>query len=146
MNEVTTTFDDPDWYDYATKKWANAKTADGSMWVWIPRYIYRISSGWHSNTTGTMDVQFSNGTDDTRSGTVTLDTGTTSNASNNKWTNQPAFTFNGVQLSGIWVAKFEATAREALGYDTSDNVTTKHVKIIPNVNGWNSYLLVMLLQ
>ena len=30
------------------KKWANAKTADGSFWVWIPRYAYKIESGYHS--------------------------------------------------------------------------------------------------
>ena len=24
-------------------KWANAITADGSMWVWIPRYAYKIT-------------------------------------------------------------------------------------------------------
>ena len=30
-----------DWYDYSTKKWANAQTEDGSMWVWIPRYAYK---------------------------------------------------------------------------------------------------------
>ena len=31
-----------DWYNYSEKKWANAQTEDGSMWVWIPRYAYRI--------------------------------------------------------------------------------------------------------
>lgn len=108
---VNTTADDTDWYNYNTtdKKWANAKTTDGSMWVWIPRYIYKITSGWHSSTTGTIDVRFSSGTDDTRGGTITLDTGTTSNASNNKWTNHPAFTFGTTELTGIWVAKFEAS-------------------------------------
>ena len=30
------------WYDYNEKKWANAQTEDGSMWVWIPRYAYKI--------------------------------------------------------------------------------------------------------
>ena len=30
---VETTVNDPDWYDYTAKKWANAKTSDGSMWV-----------------------------------------------------------------------------------------------------------------
>ncbi len=41
---VNTTGNDPDWYDYTAKKWANAKTSDGSMWVWIPRYAYSITS------------------------------------------------------------------------------------------------------
>ena len=42
---VKTAGNDPDWYDYTAKKWANAKTSDGSMWV-----ILRISdSGVVSN-------------------------------------------------------------------------------------------------
>jgi hypothetical protein len=107
---VTTTIDDTDWYDYteANKKWANATTADGSMWVWIPRYVYKISSGWHSNVTGTIDIQFSMATDDTRNGTVSIVNTNSSNDSNNTWTNHPAFTFGDIELTGIWVAKFEA--------------------------------------
>jgi prepilin-type N-terminal cleavage/methylation domain-containing protein len=144
---INTTINDSDWYNYTTtdKKWANAKTADGSMWVWIPRYIYNISSGWHSSTAGTINVQFSMGTDDTRGGTVTLDTGTTSNASNNKWTDHPAFAFGTTELTGIWVAKFEPTASEGVanGYTsdwscpiTGDNVTTKTIKVLPNAKSW----------
>ena len=36
-----------EWYNYDEKKWANAQTADGSYWVWIPRYAYKITSGYH---------------------------------------------------------------------------------------------------
>lgn len=38
------------WYDYRKKsndgssEWANAKTRDGSYWVWIPRYAYKINN------------------------------------------------------------------------------------------------------
>jgi hypothetical protein len=117
------------------------------MWVWIPRYIYKISTGWHSNTTGTIDVQFSKGTNDNwnSSSIGNIDTGTSSNASNNKWTNHPAFTFGSAELAGIWVAKFEATAAEGVanGYTSDqscpiagDNVATKAVKIIPNAMSW----------
>jgi hypothetical protein len=119
------------------------------MWVWIPRYIYRISSGWHSSTTGTIDVKFSVGTSDINSG-VTLDEGTGSNASDNKWTNHPAFWWDndsdgvreaGEELTGIWVAKFEPTAAEGLVSSSTtcvagDNVTTKTIKIIPDVSSW----------
>ena len=48
-----------DWYNYSEKKWANAKTNDGSMWVWIPRYAYKINK---SNQT--FDVVFLVGTTD----------------------------------------------------------------------------------
>ena len=43
--EVTVTSDNQDnWYDYENQKWANTKTQDGSYWVWIPRYAYKIES------------------------------------------------------------------------------------------------------
>ena len=32
-----TNWDDSTWYDYSQSKWANTKSEDGSMWVWIPR-------------------------------------------------------------------------------------------------------------
>ena len=50
---VKTTDTDIAWYDYDAKKWANAQTEDGSMWVWIPRFAYKINS---SNKT--FDVVF----------------------------------------------------------------------------------------
>ncbi|MDD2203317.1 MAG: hypothetical protein PHT75_01830 [Bacilli bacterium] len=117
---IMTTTDDPDWYDYkeSSKKWANAITEDDSMWVWIPRYSYNISAEWHSNVTGTINIQFSMVTDDTRGGTVTIvDTGS-SNDSNGTWTNHPAFTFGDAELTGIWVAKFEASG-------TKDSISIK---------------------
>ena len=48
-----------DWYNYSEKKWANAQTEDGSMWVWIPRCAYKINK---SNQT--FDVIFLVGTTD----------------------------------------------------------------------------------
>jgi hypothetical protein len=99
------------------------------MWVWIPRYIYKISSGWHSSTAGTIDVQFSKGVDDNWNkaviGNINLDE--SANASNNTWTNHPAFTFGDTELTGIWVAKFEAS-----------NDGSNNVKIVPNVTSWRS--------
>ena len=65
---VTTTVSDTNWYEYGTtynkatntttKRWANAQTKDGSMWVWIPRFAYKI-------TGQTIDVKFLIGTTDT---------------------------------------------------------------------------------
>ena len=44
---IETTSEDEEWYEYGTegskKKWANATTEDGSMWVWIPRFAYKIT-------------------------------------------------------------------------------------------------------
>jgi prepilin-type N-terminal cleavage/methylation domain-containing protein len=138
---IDTTSNDPEWYDYESKEWANARTADGSMWVWIPRYIYKISSGWHTSTAGTIDIQFSKGTNDNWNSSIIgdIDTDSTSNASNNKWTSHPAFSFGDTELYGFWIAKFEATAAEGVENTTSgDNVTTKTVKVIANVQSWRN--------
>ena len=49
------------WYDYTqgVNHWANVKTTGGEndcYWVWIPRYAYCITEGYHSNTAGTIDI------------------------------------------------------------------------------------------
>jgi len=128
---VTTTEYDNDWYRYDTtnKRWANAQTADGSMWVWIPRYIYKITSCHHqscSDDGGNIDVKFSVGVDDTVGNAVSLvDTGKASDSSN-KWTNHLGFDFGTTKLTGFWMAKFEA----------SDN--GGKIKIIPGVVSWKA--------
>ncbi len=128
---VETRSDDADWYEYGTeegkKKWANAQTEDGSMWVWIPRFAYRVNS-----STQTFDIVFLVGTTDTyydendvlqtakrcTSEDEAVDTTT-------GYTVHPAFTDetsinyrNGgwdKEITGIWVAKFEA------GYASGNN-------------------------
>jgi prepilin-type N-terminal cleavage/methylation domain-containing protein len=126
---VETTENDYDWYKYNTtdKKWANARTADGSMWVWIPRYIYKISSGWHTSNVGTIDVQFSKGTDDTLGSSISLVNTGAATDSNGTWTSHPAFTFGTTQLTGIWVAKFEAS---------NDGIS--NVRVVPNVSSFKN--------
>jgi prepilin-type N-terminal cleavage/methylation domain-containing protein len=122
---IDTTEADPDWYNYdiTNKQWANARTADGSMWVWIPRFVYKISSGWYTSTVGTIDIHFTKGVDDNWDkaviGDIVLDE--SSNASNGTWTNHPAFTFGSTELTGFWVAKFEASG------------TTSAIDFKPNV-------------
>ena len=111
---VKTTDNDSAWYDYDAKKWANAQTADGSMWVWIPRFAYKVNS-----STKTFDVVFLKDTTNTY-----LDNGTEKNAEKEGYIVHPAFKNesstgyeNGgwnKELTGIWVAKFEA------GYATSN--------------------------
>ncbi|MFR1440795.1 MAG: Ig-like domain-containing protein [Clostridia bacterium] len=113
-----------------TNKWANAITADGSMWVWIPRYAYKITYYTDSNYTttsttktqyGKIDVAFvkyENGQNtflnSTDSGTITTDP-TSQGAGTTNWLVHPAFVNNvnnggwDSELSGIWVGKFEAT-------------------------------------
>ena len=131
---IETTADDAGWYSYGitseTKKWANAKTQDGSMWVWIPRFAYRVD-----NDKKVIDVVFLQGTSDNyfdengelqtakrqKSVDEVIDTIT-------GYTVHPAFTdesnikfANGgwdKELTGIWVAKFAA------GYASGNNTAT----------------------
>ena len=110
-----------DWYNYSEKKWANAKTTnDGSMWVWIPRYAYKINK---SNQT--FDVVFLVGTTDNyydKDGKLQTAKRQTSETdipdATKNYVVHPAFTnesnigyVNGgwkKELTGIWVSKFEA--------------------------------------
>ena len=132
---VQTTAKDTDWYEYGTtydeanntttKRWANAQTEDGSMWVWIPRFAYKI-------TGETIDVKFLIGTSDNyydEEGNIqTAQRQKTAEEiidSTKEYTVHPAFTnessinyANGgwdKELTGIWVAKFAA------GYASGNN-------------------------
>ena len=128
---VNTTGSDKDWYDYTGKKWANAKTSDGSMWVWIPRYAYSITSGYHSSSAGTIEIKFLK-----ESSNVAYDgTSTWDNVSGQgKWNIHPAFNY-GTTVSGIWVAKFEASRSNATSSSAGSNNT---IKIQPGVQSWRS--------
>ena len=128
---VETTVNDPDWYDYTAKKWANAKTSDGSMWVWIPRYAYSVTSGYHSSNAGTIEVEFMKGlTNETSTGRTSFN-----NASGQgNWNIHPAFNY-GTTVSGLWVAKFEASRSNATSSSAGSNNT---IKIQPGVQSWRS--------
>jgi hypothetical protein len=139
---------DTSWYDYTNKQWANAKTADGSYWVWIPRYAYQIENGYHTSTVGTINIKFlMNDTNTTQDSTV-VDVTPVYNSERTVQTNfvlHPAFKFGATELTGIWVAKFEPMAAEGVGNgyfsdytcpNAGDNVNSKKVKIIPNVQSW----------
>ena len=130
------------WYDYDTKWWANARTKDGSYWVWIPRYAYKITSGYNSSTTGTINIKFLKGTSNTTKDRTKIETNDyevgVKDTSNNYFLH-PAFEFDSGE-TGFWVAKYEPTAAEGVttitGTCLGDNVTTKTVKIIPNATSW----------
>ena len=136
---VETEGSDPDWYDYSAKKWANAKTSDGSMWVWIPRFAYRITSGYHSSSTGTIEVEFMKNTGNegaTGQQIVNYDSSTTSNYTQfpNGYVIHPAFNY-GETVSGIWVAKFEASQSDA---SSSSMGSSGIIKVQPGVSSWRN--------
>ena len=115
---VKTTDTDTAWYDYDAKKWANAQTQDGSMWVWIPRFAYKVNS-----STQTFDVVFLKDSTNTY-----LDNGTEKDAEKEGYIVHPAFkneSSTGYEnggwdkdLTGIWVSKFEA------GFASGNNTAT----------------------
>ena len=132
---IQTNKSDINWYDYDTKKWANAQTEDGSMWVWIPRYAYKINK---SNQT--FDVVFLVGTTDNyydKDGKLQTAKRQTSETdipdATKDYVVHPAFTnessigyVNGgwkKELTGIWVSKFEAGY--AGGNNSADQVDSK---------------------
>ena len=131
---IETTGSDKDWYDYTAKKWANAKTSDGSMWVWIPRYAYSIpSAGYHKSTATEINIEFMKGTRN-ESSTGRISFQNASGAGN--WNIHPAFNY-GQEVSGIWVAKFEASSVQGNSNSSSgDNVTSKTVQVKPGVESW----------
>ena len=104
-------------------KWANAMTADGSMFVWIPRYAYKITEGYHTNVAGTIEVAFL----DTNNNFLNGETGTLTvnpeeeGAGTTKWLVHPVFTSNAEygggfgEIPGIWVGKFETTGEYSDG-------------------------------
>ena len=128
---VETEGSDSDWYDYLAKKWANAKTADGSMWVWIPRYAYSIpSTGYHTSNATEISIEFMKGTSNegaTGQTIVEYNDSTTTNYTQfpNGYVIHPAFNY-GQTVSGIWVAKFEAS-----------NSNGK-IMVQPGVSSWRS--------
>ena len=109
--------------EQAGSKWANATTADGSMWVWIPRYAYKITEGYHTNVAGTIEVAFID-TDNRflngETGEITTNPEETG-AGTTKWLVHPAFTSNAQygggfgEIPGIWVGKFETTGEYTEG-------------------------------
>ena len=166
-----TTQNDPEWYNYGTevnapklgegmtpivyigenkpteKKWANAMTEDGSMWVWIPRYAYSITSGYHQsgkeiNPTkpeegaGTIEIKFlKDNSNIAYDGTSTWD----NVSGQGKWNIHPAFNY-GTTVSGIWVAKFEASPEGATTNTSNSeyNGTGKKLQVKPGVSSWRN--------
>ena len=145
-----TTAEDPDWYSYTTadKKWANAITEDGSMWVWVPRYAYQIADNYHTNSEigGSINIEFLKGTTNegaTGKTIVEYNSSTTSNFTKfpEGYVIHPGFEYSST-APGIWVAKFEASQSDAganaADYQNSTGGTSGVIKIQPGVNSWRN--------
>ncbi len=98
-----------EWYSYDGNEnhWANAQTQEGSMWVWIPRYAYKI------NGDKSIDVVFLKDNTD-----IYEQDGVEKNALEQGYIVHPCFEdgsktgyLNGEwdrKINGFWIAKFEA--------------------------------------
>ena len=171
-----------DWYQYGTttntKKWANIVTvkANGTktrleyenaevgteinqedittMFVWIPRYSYKIANGYqtpnedspattNSNSTKNIEITFLKGNTNIGSDGVTYnkDGDTTQDK-----IVHPGFTMGDVELRGIWVAKFEASGLDSEGNavgnisstssDAIEPDSSTYVRILPSKISW----------
>ena len=142
-----------DWYSYEDtsisgkenkSKWANVKTEDGSYFVWIPRYAYRIvyfdtpenAEAYRadkSQTTGIIGYSDARGIVDAEGKTPSdlQDPVTSIGIGENKLRTHPAFETDLDQggwsnkLEGIWVAKYEASEG-----------TNNKPKFEPGVSSW----------
>lgn len=128
-----------EWYNYEQKQWANAQTNDGSLWVWIPRFAYKITynNPGDKSQGGSIDIVFLNGTSDNYN-----KNGALANASDNGYIIHPSFRAannsdysNGEwdkNITGYWVAKFEAGFQQGNAINTSSN--NKDNVIYSNIN------------
>ena len=131
------------WYDYNNHEWANAAilTASGAsksetqelnletdiyqMYVWIPRYSYKI---WEK-TNNQSNEQMIN---------IIFESSTTHNALSG-YVTHPSFTFGTTELNGFWVGKFETSS--STGIQTTANQlcsaegcsTAANFRILPNM-------------
>ena len=142
-----------EWYDYTAseKRWANVKTIGGGndcYWVWIPRYAYQVPT--RSSTATTIQIKFLEGKSNKPIGETEEITNTTPTPGS--WVVHPAFTNAGNggfgELSGIWVAKYEASSNSTIvvenpsedqlaNYGRNDGSNTSlKVRVKPNVTSW----------
>ena len=162
------------WYAYVAgdnstdtkqSRWANAVTDDGSYWVWIPRFKYKISNQPATagvSNAGKIEVQFIPTSDqtgakgyttqaNTEGEMLTTDgsgyiihpafengssTGKNNNFANGEWDSE---------LAGFWIAKYEMSMEDGSGKnvnttsDTIGNVAlSEDVKMVskPGVSSW----------
>ena len=159
-NWIKTTTDDSKWYNYTNKEWANIVLSDAtfngnvldeskpySQLVWIPRFAYKITSGWHSSDTGTVEVVFVGTDNQGKDGTIYNETyaeatnGIVSGGAMKNYVVEPAFDYGDKKLEGFWIGKFESshtgcTTDVATGQATF--IGNEVMQIKPNVKSWRN--------
>ncbi len=169
---VITNENDPEWYHYETenKKWANIMLSDGkysttkaneyqtdgttkvetqelgSMFVWIPRYEYKLTYYTNANKTVESQTKTSYGKIDIHF----IENTSRKNTEEENYRIHPAFT-NDVdaggwnkEITGLWVAKFETsmetngTPTEVPNLSVGDVTTNDSIKAVskPGRSSW----------
>ena len=154
-----------EWYDYETKKWANAviledeskNYASGeiipeenieSYFVWIPKYRYQLWDLGNYDSLTTTDTSkvheipiiFGDyNTSDNVDGecTTPMESGATGNCEVGDYMTHPAFL--SIPSTGFWVGKFETGYKEATNVTEAEQniVDTSKIMIKPNVYSWH---------
>ena len=147
---------DPEWYCYGLKKWANAMLSDGkykagsvtvgtkvaeedlgSMFVWIPRFAYSMDK---YKVKSNFNVTFLNETSnkDSKGNSYEEDYNVTKISKGEKTPKivHPAFKLGAKPMRGFWIAKFEASKEGANNNTVAGNNLYDNIKILPNKNTW----------
>ncbi len=159
-----------EWYNYSStsKQWANVVLGDAtfvtengvevlnedepySQLVWIPRYAYKITSMYHTASTGAgnIDIVFigtdnkdKNGIEYTRDTAAEYPTATAgTNTGMSDYVVHPAFNYGGTPLEGFWMGKFESSHTGCDDTVASGQVayTENEVMIVrANVTSWRN--------
>ena len=141
------------WYDYNNQKWANAviledgvsnkvgtkiypsgdNTNIKAMFVYIPRYEYKIEGTYGIHSDGTIGTK-------NLPGEVKVNfIPKTQTVASSDYIISPAFDFGGQQLDGIWVGKFEVSHSDPTKSTTSLNCESEmcnegdNLRILPDV-------------
>ncbi len=109
--------------DHKQSKWANVIDENGSYFVWIPRYAYKITPTTDTtpsvDNAGTIDVKFVKNKTATMTNGSTAMIATSNIDSTTQYVVHPAFCTDvnmggfDKELSGIWVAKYESSKEES---------------------------------
>ena len=107
------------WYDYSAQKWANAKTSDGSYWVWIPRFAYKITNEINDGAARNISIIFVDNKNRNGSEKFSMEYPEAINVEMTDYVVHPAFGTNlenggtNTHKSGFWVAKYEMSMEKS---------------------------------
>ena len=128
------------WYNYDQKRWANAKTKDGSYWVWIPTFAYKIKYFEDADGkvlkgyTGSDSFHYADGrttnAENVKTPYMTIETIYVGKKGNvpTDFRIHEAFYKNGLMGNGFWVAKYKATQEHGVNSNQPKYIPDAKIK------------------